>query len=504
MTEHDATAVWKKLREVFERRNFTSDGVIEVLGHGGLAALDRGEPGAVRRRCRDAGELGILIRYFLLGDFLLAEEVLHALAPLTSSELIAADAFAPGEAGMAESPIDIRPLDTGHGTRWIVSDFDATMRARELRPDHVLGVGAASMSLLQATPTAPVRRALDLGTGCGIQAVHAATYAESVTATDVSPRALRLAAATFALNDLEVDLRAGSWFAPVEDERYDQIVANPPFVVSGPTVEHTYRDSGLALDEASALVVRKSLDHLNEGGTAALLASWVHQEGADWRTRVASWLPDHGVDAWFVQRDVADKDLYVSTWLRDTDVDLRNPAGIARQEQWLDHLDHAGIEAIGFGFVFLRRTNAPSDILCEDLLQSFDDPLGTEATRYLERVAWLRDNDLSSSRLCLSPASALERVLTPGEEGWQQVVTRIHRTDGPRWQHEIDDLAARLLAGLRPDGLCFADVLDLLATTTDESTEELAPNALALAEALVRHGIVVPVEMYKPVHGGNG
>ena len=45
-------------------------------------------------------------------------------------------------------------------------------------------------------------------------------------------------------------------------------------------------------------------------GTAVLLASWVHRAGEDWRDRVAGWLPDHGIDAWVVQRDVADPELY--------------------------------------------------------------------------------------------------------------------------------------------------------------------------------------------------
>lgn len=93
---------------------------------------------------------------------------------------------------------------------------------------------------------------------------------------------------------------------------FDQVVANPPFVVGEARVHHTYRDSGLDLDGASELMISQSIDYLNPGGTAALLASWVHVEGQDWRSRIASWLPAHGVDAWVVQRDVADPALYVA------------------------------------------------------------------------------------------------------------------------------------------------------------------------------------------------
>ena len=50
----------------------------------------------------------------------------------------------------------------------------------------MLGIGHAS-SLLRRLPSAPpVKRALDVGTGCGIQTFHLLAHAEHVTATDIS------------------------------------------------------------------------------------------------------------------------------------------------------------------------------------------------------------------------------------------------------------------------------------------------------------------------------
>ena len=43
---------------------------------------------------------------------------------------------------------------------------------RPLREDHVLGIGGASTTLASWTPRPHVDRALDLGTGCGVQALH--------------------------------------------------------------------------------------------------------------------------------------------------------------------------------------------------------------------------------------------------------------------------------------------------------------------------------------------
>jgi methylase of polypeptide subunit release factors len=113
----------------------------------------------------------------------------------------------------------------------VVSDFGSDVRPGPLAPEHVLGIGTASLTLAQATPRSPVGRALDVGTGSGVQALHLGLHAEHVVATDISPRALRLAATTAALSGQKWDLRPGSLLAPVEGERFELVVANPPFVV---------------------------------------------------------------------------------------------------------------------------------------------------------------------------------------------------------------------------------------------------------------------------------
>lgn len=492
------TALCPDLRTALTRVGYDADTLLEVLGDA-HAALGRSEPVPVRRAAREAGDLGTLIRLLLLGDALPEREVAAALAPVDLDRAVAAGLL-DRDGDAVRAALDLRPLDAGAGTRWILSDLDDSMRRRTLTEDHVLGVGHASLSLLRATPARPVGTVLDLGTGCGVQAVHAASYARHVTATDVNARALWLAEATAALNDLDIELVEGSWFEPVRVRRFDQIVANPPFVVGPARVEHTYRDSGLALDGASELVISQAADLLAPGGTAAMLAAWVHVDGEDWRERVSSWLPAHGVDAWVVQRDVADPALYVGTWLRDAGLDPRDPAAQARAESWLDAFASAGVEGIGFGFVYLRAIDGPAELLAEDLTHGFDDPLGEEAVRYFERSAWLRavagDENLAwSARFAVDSATALERVYLPGPEGWAPEVARLHRGDGPRWQHEVDETTISLLAGMRADGLPLYQLVELLALAhgSEEVTAEFAADALSVVTGLVRHGLVRPV-----------
>ncbi len=472
-----------RLRDAFLTAGYTADGVVAALGPAAHAALGRGEPEPARRASRDAGGLGTLIRLFLLGDAEPEQAIRSAFGPVDLSEAVANEVLtADGRAGL-----DIRPHEDN---RWVVADLDADQRRGAVPEDHVLGVGHASISLARATARRPVGTLLDVGTGCGVQVLHASTHAARITATDVSKRALALARGTFLLNELDVELLAGPWFEPVAGRRFDQIVCNPPFVVGPARVDYTYRDSGLAGDGASALVVRNIPARLAEGGVGQLLASWLHRAGEDWAERVTSWLPP-GVDAWFVQRDVADPALYVGTWLRDAGIDPRSAEGGEKASAWLDWFADNDVEGVGFGYVTLRRADvANPEIVCEDLRHHYDDPLGPESARWLDNVAWLRANTdtLAETRFTVPPTVVLEEVSSPGDEGWEPVVRRLHRMDGPGWQHEIDEPTARLLAGCR-GALPLSDLLALLEIAYDGIDTEAA---LPIVRDLVRHGMLVP------------
>lgn len=484
----------ERLREALLAANYDADGVVDALGAAAHAALGRGEPSPARRASRDAGPLGTLIRLFLLGDVEPESAVSAALSPLPIDDAVAAGLVVRASEGM-HAGLDLRPHGDEDGSWWVVSDLDAEQARRPALPEHVLGVGHASLSLIRATARRPAGRLLDVGTGCGVQALHASRHAAQITVTDVSERALALSAATFRLNRLDVESLQGPWFEPVAGREFDQIVCNPPFVVGPPRVDYVYRDSGLSGDGASELVIRQLPAHLAPGGVGQLLASWLHVAGEDWADRVTSWLPD-GVDAWFVQRDIADPVLYVGTWLRDAGVDPRSPEGQQKADAWLDWFAEHNVEGVGFGFVTLRRTDAAPDIVCEDLRQAFDDPLGPETASWLDRVAWLRatnDSALLSTRLTVPAGVLLEEVSAPADDGWSSVVRRLHRTDGPGWQHDLDELSAALLAGCR-GALDLGDLLGLLAAAHDVPMAVLAAGALPAVRQLIRHGMLLPVD----------
>lgn len=213
---------------------FTTSRVAELLGPDANAALGRGVWWPVVRATHgvpaDRQRLAVLVRLLLLGTEESPDLVASAF-PSTSLETLAANGVLEFTGDKVRAALDIRPHSDGTRDFYVVSDQDAAVRRGPLRHDHVLGIGGASVSLARAVIRKPVGRALDLGTGCGIQALHLNAHCEEVVATDTNERALALAAMTARLGGMSWDLRRGSMFEPVGGERFDLIVSNPPFVV---------------------------------------------------------------------------------------------------------------------------------------------------------------------------------------------------------------------------------------------------------------------------------
>src|SRR5205085_7429757 len=117
--------------------------------------------------------------------------------------------------------------------------------------DWVAGIHPPSVTLAKLTVRRRVARALDVGTGNGIQALLASRHARDVVATDLNARALGMADLNARLNGIgNIEFRRGSFFEPVAGERYDLITVNPPYVIS-PEARYAYRDSGLLGDTVS-------------------------------------------------------------------------------------------------------------------------------------------------------------------------------------------------------------------------------------------------------------
>lgn len=311
-------------------------------------------------------------------------------------ESAAADTPAPSVT--LRSAVDLRPYATDSSAElYVASDLGAFQRPGVLRHDHVLGIGGASLTLVQSTPRRPVDTALDLGTGCGIQTFHLLAHARHVTATDISDRALATARFNLILNAeaLDVDpwdlparvsLERGSLLEPVADRRFDMVVSNPPFVITPRSPdEHaedrfTYRDGGLPGDRLVRELLGALPTVLNPGATAHLLANWEiprdpHEEpSTTWSRGPASWVPP-GTGAWLVQREVQDPCEYAETWLRDAS-QQRDVADYERAyAAYLDDFDSRDVAAVGFGMVWLYRPGEETPDIAPRIFETVPHPI---------------------------------------------------------------------------------------------------------------------------------
>ncbi|HXH88582.1 MAG TPA: methyltransferase [Gaiellaceae bacterium] len=120
---------------------------------------------------------------------------------------------------------------------------------------YVPDVSRSSATLAALTIRRPVERALDVGTGNGIQAILASRHAGAVVATDVSERAACVRGVQLRPERRrERRAPARELPEPVAGDRFGLLVSNPPFAIS-PENDFVFRDSGLGRDRVSEELV---------------------------------------------------------------------------------------------------------------------------------------------------------------------------------------------------------------------------------------------------------
>ena len=161
-------------------------------------------------------------------------------------------------------------------------DFAVTPDALIPRPETELLVDVAKVKV-GAGRTA---RVLDLGTGSGCLAVTLALELPRgrVTAVDVSQAALDVARANALRLGACVEFVTSDWFAALSPQRFDLIVANPPYVAAG---DPHLAQGDLRFEPADALT-----DHAD--GLTAIRR--IVAQAPDWLAE-GSWLfLEHGYD----------------------------------------------------------------------------------------------------------------------------------------------------------------------------------------------------------------
>ncbi len=486
---------------------YTVEGLERAWGRTAAEALGRDdpEPALAALEHGPAAPAGVLGRLFVLGATAPADEVAAALPALGVQGAVGLGLVAV-EDDRVRPLVDVRPYavadESGVSSWWIVSDQGETALGGELPEHHVLGAGAASSTLAQILVPTGDGAVLDLGTGSGVQALMAARTAARVVATDVSARALDFARLNAALHGVALDLREGSLYDPVEGERFDRIVSNPPFVITprdrAGVPAYTYRDGGFRGDGLVEAVVRGAAQHLRPGGVAQLLGNWeVHGDAEATRRRVLGWA--QGLDAWVVQRDVLDPAQYAETWVRDGGAQAGTPRFRRLVRAWLDDFAERGVTAIGAGYLTLRK---PADRPTLHRFEHLDTPVGSGVGAAIaaglevhDRLVALSDEGLRDAVLRVAPDVTEHRHYWPGDA--DPTVIELRQGTGFARTRRVDTVAAALVGAC--DGeLAVGPILDAVARLLDAPAAPTSAAVLPVVRELLVEGFLAFDRPFSP------
>jgi len=184
----------------------------------------------------------------------------------------------------------------------------------EVTPETLIPRPETELLVELALARLPVDRPItiaDLGTGSGAIALALAVERPlaRIVAIDRSPAALIVARRNARrLETRHVEFREGDWCAPLRDERFDLIAANPPYVAAA---DPRWRQGELRFEPPAALVsgadgldalrviIGQSPGYLKPGGWLLL------EHGYDQGEAVPALLREHGFEAVSDHRDAA-------------------------------------------------------------------------------------------------------------------------------------------------------------------------------------------------------
>lgn len=471
----------ERMRAAFEAAAYTVEGVAERLGAQANQALGRNETTLAFQRTTAGDPLDTLIRLFLL-QRPAPRDLVNKVFPDAVDQLVALGILK--EAGhQLAAALDVRPYAEDDRHWWVVADLTPGLDGRRepMRPDYVLGIAPASLSLVKLTVPIKADKALDLGTGCGIQALHLADRIGHIVATDVNPRALQLTRWTAALNRVEPRRPGRQSLRTGRGERFDLIVSNPPYVIAPPAADArlTYRETGFAGDAVVEQLVRQAPQYLTDGGWCQLLANWACVRGQAWQERIAGWTGDRS--GWVVQREQLDPAEYVELWLRDAGLHGR-PEYTSRYDAWLQWLDQQQVEAIGMGWINLHNTAGSLD--AEEWPYEIEQPIGPHVLDRFERTESL-PADLTGLYLTTADDVVQETAGPPGAEDPATIVLRRQR--GMRRAEQVDTVLAGFVGACDGD-LSVGQILDALASLLER--DDLHADYLPKIANLIREGFL--------------
>lgn len=421
----------RRLRSILDEHDYDSERLLQRFGISGPPGP--GDRDRLLHLTREFNAENALVRLFLLGSSL-AEEALDTLP----DGLVDTGTEA-GLLDIHEGRIRPRVVIVPVGKLLFASDAFSVLGSEQSADFIVPANTHAAGFLRRLTLRDEVGATLDLGCGCGIQALFAAAHSRLVVATDISEAAAEFTRFNAALNGIgNVEVRTGDRFGPVRGDRFDLIVSNPPFV-PGPEGRFVYRDNNLELDEFCRQLIADAPAYLNDGGCLQLLFESVEIEGEAWPDRIRSWVRGTGCDAWVLHSPSLHPAHYVGRRLADTKADEPDHAAY---ETWVDYFRQRNVTAIHPSMITLRKRSGRNWVHFHGVIADVEQDAGgavragIDACDLLDRCA--DDEALLEQRLRLSPLLRLEQQFARREGHWDAEKSLLKIDNGLGMDAEVD------------------------------------------------------------------
>jgi SAM-dependent methyltransferase len=292
-----------------------------------------------------------LTRVFVYGDDVEAESLEPHLGTPLFSALRQAEMLLPAPTAPSKVRAGFRVLP--FQGLWLLHD-DPSAGA-----EAVMGPGPTTLELSQWMSVEPGQSVLDVGCGAGTLALVAAQRGASrVVGTDINERAVRMAAFNARLNHLHAEFRVGSLFEPVAGERFDRVVAQPPYVARPENVASvTYLHGGAMGDElAMALLAGLPQAIAPQGEAQVMFDSAVRKQTLASRVRAA--LGTAAVDVVLLSARGASADLHALGYATVDAPDL-GPLYEACVRRYRAHLEAVGVSEFTHALLALRTSDSP-------------------------------------------------------------------------------------------------------------------------------------------------
>ena len=241
----------------------------------------------LEHRCKARDPLNTLVKLFLAGLAVDSARVREVFSHDESDSLVHIDILKKTREGKIRSNVKLFPYRHYN----FICDY-----SKAGAQDAVYSPGNDSIKLAELRLPERFHNALDLCCGSGIQAIVASEHCGHVTGVDSNPRALYFSNLNLILNAIDnVEFVSGDLYAPVQLDKFDLIMANPPFVIC-PSDSAECRDGGAMGDAVLKGVMEGLPRHLEVGGYCQIVTMLSEFDGISHEKEIKEFARSHGYE----------------------------------------------------------------------------------------------------------------------------------------------------------------------------------------------------------------